>query len=95
MRRRLINSTLAVVLVVIGVFGVSLVLVETRTITSSAEQSVKAEALRLANIVDSRIIGGEPSTAPSSPNRSAADGTYGSRSRDGPTLRSATAPAAA
>ncbi|MEU0989566.1 ATP-binding protein [Streptomyces sp. NPDC005953] len=60
MRRRLINSTLAVVLVVIGVFGVSLVLVETRTITSSAEQSVKAEALRLANIVDSRIIGGEP-----------------------------------
>ncbi|MCM2390101.1 ATP-binding protein [Streptomyces albipurpureus] len=60
MRRRLINSTLAVVLVVIAVFGVSLVLVETRTITSSAEQSVKAEALRLVSIVDNRLIVGEP-----------------------------------
>ncbi|MER7049374.1 MULTISPECIES: ATP-binding protein [Streptomyces] len=60
MRRRLINSTLAVVLVVIAVFGVSLVIVETRTITSSAEESVESEALRLASIVDSRLIGGEP-----------------------------------
>ncbi|MBT2438577.1 two-component sensor histidine kinase [Streptomyces sp. ISL-36] len=60
MRRRLINSTLAVVLVVISVFGVSLVIVETRTISSSAQESVDSEALRLVSIVDSRLIGGEP-----------------------------------
>ncbi|MFJ8668371.1 ATP-binding protein [Streptomyces sp. NPDC093600] len=60
MRRRLINSTLAVVLVVIAVFGVSLVIVETRTISSSAQESVDSEALRLVAIVDSRLIGGEP-----------------------------------
>ncbi|ANW19894.1 ATP-binding protein [Streptomyces clavuligerus] len=60
MRRRLIHSTLAVVLVVIAVFGVSLVIVETRTITSSAQQNVRSEATRLASIVDGRLIGGEP-----------------------------------
>lgn len=38
MRRRLIQSTLAVVLVVIAVFGVSLVIVETRTISSTAQE---------------------------------------------------------
>ncbi|MEV0780073.1 ATP-binding protein [Streptomyces sp. NPDC050433] len=59
MRRRLINSTLAVVLVVIAVFGVSLVIVETRTITSSAQERVDLEAVRLVSIVDSRLIGGE------------------------------------
>ncbi|MGA4841488.1 ATP-binding protein [Streptomyces sp. G45] len=59
MRRRLINSTLAVVLVVIAVFGVSLVIVETRTISNSAQERVESEALRLASIVDSRLIGDE------------------------------------
>ncbi|WP_069884094.1 ATP-binding protein [Streptomyces luteocolor] len=59
MRRRLINSTLAVVLVVIAVFGVSLVIVETRTISSSAQERVDSEALRLASIVDSRLISDE------------------------------------
>lgn len=59
MRRRLINSTLAVVLVVIAVFGVSLVIVETRTISASAQESVDLEAVRLVSIVDSRLIGGE------------------------------------
>ncbi|MFD6419897.1 ATP-binding protein [Streptomyces sp. NPDC060194] len=59
MRRRLINSTLAVVLVVIAVFGVSLVLVETRTITNSAQERVDYEAARLASIVDARIVDGE------------------------------------
>ncbi|MGK5630020.1 ATP-binding protein [Streptomyces sp. URMC 123] len=59
MRRRLINSTLAVVLVVIAVFGVSLVIVETRTIRTSAQESVESEAFRLVGIVDSRLIGGE------------------------------------
>lgn len=63
MRRRLIQSTLAVVLVVIAVFGVSLVIVETRTIGSSAQERVESEALRLASIVDSRIIGHEDITA--------------------------------
>lgn len=52
MRRRLINSTLAVVLVVIAVFGVSLVIVETRTITNSAQERVDSEAVRLVSIVD-------------------------------------------
>ncbi|MGW0995564.1 ATP-binding protein [Streptomyces sp. NPDC002520] len=59
MRRRLIQSTLAVVLVVIAVFGVSLVIVETRTITNSAQERVESEAVRLASIVDSRIIATE------------------------------------
>ncbi|MDI3421920.1 ATP-binding protein [Streptomyces luteolus] len=56
MRRRLINSTLAVVLVVIAVFGVSLVIVETRTITTSARERVASEASRLVAIVDSRLM---------------------------------------
>ncbi|MEU1330412.1 ATP-binding protein [Streptomyces sp. NPDC005865] len=62
MRRRLINSTLAVVLVVIAVFGVSLVIVETKTISSSAKERVDSEALRLASIVDSRLISEEKIT---------------------------------
>ena len=63
MRRRLITSTLAVVLVVIAVFGVSLVIVETRTISDSAQERVETEALRLASIVDSRILGEEQISA--------------------------------
>jgi len=55
-RRRLIQSTLAVVLVVIAVFGVSLVIVETRTISTSAQERVDSEAQRLASIVDSRLL---------------------------------------
>ena len=53
--RRRLNSTLAVVLVVIAVFGVSLVIVETRTISNSAQESVDSEAVRLVSIVDSRL----------------------------------------
>ncbi|MFI1017618.1 ATP-binding protein [Streptomyces sp. NPDC020965] len=59
MRRRLINSTLAVVLVVIAVFGVSLVIVETRTISSSAQESVDSEAIRLLSLVDNLLADGE------------------------------------
>jgi signal transduction histidine kinase len=62
-RRRLIQSTLAVVLVVIAVFGVSLVIVETRTISNSAQERVDSEAVQLASIVDSRILGDEQVTA--------------------------------
>src|ERR687887_79432 len=60
MRRRLIQSTLAVVLVVIAVFGVSLVIVESRTISNTAQERVDSEAVRLASIVDSRLLGAEP-----------------------------------
>ncbi|MFD3313255.1 ATP-binding protein [Streptomyces sp. NPDC058656] len=63
MRRRLISSTLAVVLVVVAVFGVSLVIVETRTIGDSAQERVETEAVRLASIVDSRILGDEQVSA--------------------------------
>ncbi|MDX6363397.1 MAG: hypothetical protein QOC85_2407, partial [Streptomyces sp.] len=60
MRRRLISSTLAVVLVVIAVFGISLVFVETRTIESSAKDAVQSEAVRLVGTVENRILAGEP-----------------------------------
>lgn len=60
MRRRLISSTLAVVLVVIGVFGLSLVVVETRTIQNGAKDGVQSEAVRLTGIVENRILAGEP-----------------------------------
>ncbi|SDM63704.1 ATP-binding protein [Streptomyces wuyuanensis] len=56
MRRRLINSTLAVVLVVIAVFGVSLVIVETRTISNSAQESVDSEALRLVSVIEAKVL---------------------------------------
>ncbi|MFF4604617.1 ATP-binding protein [Streptomyces sp. NPDC001339] len=63
MRRRLINSTLAVVLVVIAVFGGALVIVETRTIQAGAEESVASEAVRLVGIVESRQSSGEKITS--------------------------------
>nr|WP_202495139.1 ATP-binding protein [Streptomyces sp. SID4982] len=46
-------------MVVIAVFGVSLVIVETRTISNSAQERVESEAVRLASIVDSRILAAE------------------------------------
>ncbi|GHH48526.1 two-component sensor histidine kinase [Streptomyces umbrinus] len=54
---------MAVVLVVVAVFGVSLVIVETRTISDSAQERVETEAVRLASIVDSRILGDEQISA--------------------------------
>lgn len=60
MRRRLINSTLAVVLVVIAVFGVSLVIVETRTITSSAQDRIESEALRLVGSMEGDVLEQKP-----------------------------------
>ncbi|MFC4494179.1 ATP-binding protein [Streptomyces ovatisporus] len=59
MRRRLIQSTLAVVLVVVAVFGVSLILVESRSIENSAQDGVKSEAVQLVSVVESRIVAGE------------------------------------
>ena len=62
MRRRLINSTLAVVLVVVAVFGVSLFLVEASLIEASARDKLESEAARLVAHVESRIAAGEPVT---------------------------------
>ncbi|HWM37790.1 MAG TPA: ATP-binding protein [Streptomyces sp.] len=59
MRRRLIQSTLAVVLVVVAVFGISLIIVESRSIETSAQDSVKSEAVQLVSVVESRIVAGE------------------------------------
>lgn len=62
MRRRLINSTLAVVLVVIAVFGISLVIVETQAISKSARESVQSEAARIVAVVEARLAAGEQVT---------------------------------
>ncbi|MGW7521338.1 ATP-binding protein [Streptomyces sp. NPDC054796] len=62
MRRRLIQSTLAVVLVVVAVFGISLVIVESRTIEESARESVRSEASRLVSVVETRLVAGEKVT---------------------------------
>jgi signal transduction histidine kinase len=58
-RRRLIQSTLAVVLVVIAVFGISLIIVEARSIEGSARDSVTSEAVQLVSVVESRIVADE------------------------------------
>ena len=74
MRRRLIQSTLAVVLVVIAVFGVSLVIVETRTISNSAQERVDSEAVRLAkriHALDTEITDNTNRTGPASSSRPA------------------------
>ncbi|GAB2899888.1 ATP-binding protein [Streptomyces mayteni] len=63
MRRRLINSTLAVVLVVIAVFGVSLFTIEARSIESSASDRLDSETARLLADVESRIANGDEITA--------------------------------
>ncbi|MBO8189374.1 ATP-binding protein [Streptomyces spirodelae] len=59
MRRRLIFSILAVVLVVVAVFGISLVIVESRTIENSTKENVRSEAVRLVSTVESRLVAGE------------------------------------
>ncbi|MBC9729400.1 HAMP domain-containing histidine kinase [Streptomyces sp. TRM68367] len=76
MRRRLIQSTLAVVLVVIAVFGVSLVIVESKTISSSAQERVESEAVRLASIVDSRLLGAQSVDATALRGKITEDGYY-------------------
>ncbi|GAA2059590.1 two-component system sensor histidine kinase DraK [Streptomyces albiaxialis] len=62
MRRRLILSTLAVVLVVVAVFGISLVIVESRTIENSTKENVRSEAARLVSTVESRVVAKEKVT---------------------------------
>ncbi|MBW1595728.1 ATP-binding protein [Streptomyces sp. JJ38] len=63
MRRRLINSTLAVVVVVIAVFGISLVVIETQAIERSARETTSSEAARLVAVVEARLAAGEQVTA--------------------------------
>jgi signal transduction histidine kinase len=75
LRRRLIQSTLAVVLVVIAVFGLSLVIVEVRTIETSASESVDSEAFRLLGTVESRLDSGEQVT-PQALEHQVSDGRY-------------------
>ncbi|MFE0458232.1 ATP-binding protein [Kitasatospora sp. NPDC058965] len=60
MKRRMINSLLGVVLVVVAVFCVPLALVEKRTIVSSAQERVDAATVRLLGLVETRLAAGEP-----------------------------------
>ncbi|MFC1404297.1 MULTISPECIES: ATP-binding protein [Streptacidiphilus] len=60
MQRRLINSTLAVVLVVVALFCAPLALVEKRSIESNAQEQVTSEALHLVGVVENRLVAGEP-----------------------------------
>jgi signal transduction histidine kinase len=59
-RRRLINSTLAVVLVVVALFCVPLALLEKRSIEDNAQAQVTTEALHLLGVVENRLVVGEP-----------------------------------
>jgi signal transduction histidine kinase len=59
-KRRLINSTLSVVLVVVALFCVPLGLVEKRSIEGNAQGLVTAEAQHLVGVVENRIVAGEP-----------------------------------
>lgn len=64
MRRRLINTTLGVVLVVVAVLGIPLAFVETNAIETTARDNLKAEAARLLETVELRLAAGlEPDTA--------------------------------
>jgi len=58
-KRRLINSTLSVVLVVVALFCVPLGLVEKRSIESNAQGLVTAEAQHLVGVVENRMVAGE------------------------------------
>lgn len=62
MKRRMINSLLGVVLVVVVVFCVPLALVEKQTIVNSAQDRVDATAVRVVGLVENRLSAGEPVT---------------------------------
>ncbi|MEY9949291.1 ATP-binding protein [Kitasatospora sp. GAS1066B] len=62
MKRRMINSLLGVVLVVVVVFCVPLALVEKQSIVNTAQDRVDAAAVRLLGLVESRLAAGEPVT---------------------------------
>ncbi|WP_042387900.1 ATP-binding protein [Streptacidiphilus melanogenes] len=60
MKRRLLNSTLAVVLVTVALFSVPLALVEKRSIEGSASDAVKTEALHMVGVIENRYAANEP-----------------------------------
>jgi signal transduction histidine kinase len=63
-RRRLITTTLGVVLVVVAVLGIPLAVVETKAIETTARDNLKAEAARVLEVVELRLASGErPDTA--------------------------------
>ncbi|MFE7189238.1 ATP-binding protein [Kitasatospora sp. NPDC057541] len=62
MKRRMINSLLCVVLVVVVVFCVPLALVEKRTIVNGAQDRVDAAAVRVLALVENRLAAQEPVT---------------------------------
>ena len=59
MRRRLINTTLGVVLVVVAVLGVPLAFLETHAIETTARDNLKAEAARVLEVVELRLASGD------------------------------------
>ncbi|MFF1907922.1 ATP-binding protein [Kitasatospora sp. NPDC058218] len=75
MKRRMINSLLGVVLVVVVVFCVPLALVEKRTIVNSAQDRVDAAAVRVLALVENRLAAGEPVTGDKFANQ-VTDGQY-------------------
>ncbi|MGW6919091.1 ATP-binding protein [Kitasatospora sp. NPDC054939] len=75
MKRRMINSLLGVVLVVVVVFCVPLALVEKRTIVNSAQDRVDATAVRVLALVESRLAADEPVTGDKFANQ-VTDGSY-------------------
>ncbi|MFD8753479.1 ATP-binding protein [Kitasatospora sp. NPDC059577] len=76
MKRRMINSLLGVVLVVVVVFCVPLALVEKRTIVSSAQDRVDAAAVRVLALVESRIAAGESVTEARAFESQVTEGSY-------------------
>ncbi|MFE9422296.1 ATP-binding protein [Kitasatospora sp. NPDC006697] len=62
MKRRMINSLLGVVLVVVTVFCVPLALVEKQSIVNNAQNRVDAAAVRLLGLVETRLAADEPVT---------------------------------
>lgn len=75
MKRRMINSLLGVVLVVVVVFCVPLAVVEKRTIVSSAQDRVDAAAVRVLALVENRLAANEPVTGDKFANQ-VAEGQY-------------------
>ncbi|WP_354640871.1 ATP-binding protein [Kitasatospora camelliae] len=62
MKRRMINSLLGVVLVVVVVFCVPLALIEKQGIVNTANDRVDAAAVRILGLVENRLAAGEPVT---------------------------------
>ncbi|WP_441245805.1 ATP-binding protein [Kitasatospora sp. McL0602] len=62
MKRRMINSLLGVVLVVVVVFCVPLALVEKQSIVNAANDRVDAASVRVLGLVESRLAANEPVT---------------------------------